>query len=191
MSIIYDALKKIEKAVSLDSKLDSKVLRGSDSQAQPPKIKPRLFLIYALVVCFGLFIGNSIFTFLTRSKGPFISKEPAILEDSSIRNAKPIPKESNLATPQEETRGIIHPKPLGVSSSEAKPATSNDIKEKPRVPLVLNGVFFSGDEGFALINNHIVREGEVVDGATVKRIKLNEVQLDLDGSTVRLSTNVR
>ena len=41
--------------------------------------------------------------------------------------------------------------------------------------LVLNGIFFSQEEGYALVNNHIVKVGDKVGGALVKRIDVNEV----------------
>lgn len=57
---------------------------------------------------------------------------------------------------------------------------------------MLNGVFFSENEGYALINNRIVKEGDALEGVTVKRIKLDEVELEAeDGSTIKLSTKVR
>ncbi len=160
--------------------MDSKV--AVDRENINPKSKLKVYLVYVLVVCFGLFIGNIIFGFLTHPK------------DLSIRVAKPSPIVNNpdITVHQEPSQGTP-PKPTEVPSLETNAATSTEIniKEKPRVSLVLNGVFFSEDEGYALINNQIVKVGDVVDGATVKRIDLNEVELETAGSTIKLSTQTK
>ncbi len=55
MSIIYDALKKAEKGIEGNSqdKIEKKEVRLPS--------KPRLYLLYVLVICLGLFMGNAIF----------------------------------------------------------------------------------------------------------------------------------
>lgn len=63
---------------------------------------------------------------------------------------------------------------------EAKPV------EKTPPALVLNGVFYSQDQAYALINNQIVKKGDVLDGAIVRRITLEAVELERDGLEIRL-----
>jgi hypothetical protein len=53
---------------------------------------------------------------------------------------------------------------------------------------ILNGIFFSDNDGYALVNNQIVREGDLVDTATVKTITANSVELDNAGKIITLST---
>ncbi|MDP2831372.1 MAG: hypothetical protein Q8O02_03905, partial [Candidatus Omnitrophota bacterium] len=53
---------------------------------------------------------------------------------------------------------------------------------------VLNGIFFSDEDGYALVNNQIVRENDYVDGAKVGLITVNTVKLDNAGQTITLST---
>ena len=49
MSIIYDALKKVEASGADDTK--TKIDKGFKS-------KPKIYLVYALVICLGFFITN-------------------------------------------------------------------------------------------------------------------------------------
>lgn len=53
---------------------------------------------------------------------------------------------------------------------------------------VLNGIFFSDNDGYALVNNQIVRENDSVDAATVIRITPDTVELDSNGKFISLST---
>ncbi len=156
MSIIYDALKKIEKSNILRASVDKK---GTES-----KNRLKIYLIYFLVACSGIFIGNIFFNFLSAPKG--IVTQPA---GSSVKEALPQPPEEL---------------PL-----EIAPTVSVDPARKLRELLVLNGIFSSQDEGYALINNQIVKEGDLIEGAKVLRIGLNEVELEFQGSPIKLSTN--
>lgn len=174
MSIIYDALKKAEKAINQVSKVQV------DTTDKHPKSNFKLYLLYVLVVCLGLFIGNIIFDFLANSK------------KSLAGHIKPLPiAKKPEGTSRQEPLKETPPKPSEAPSLGATPAISFEIKKKPQESFVLNGVFFSQDEGYALINNRIVKEGDVVGGATVMRINLNEVELKTLDSTIKLSTQVR
>ena len=53
---------------------------------------------------------------------------------------------------------------------------------------VLNGIFFSDNDSYALINNQIVRENDYVDAAKVSSITANTVELDNAGTTITLTT---
>nr|MBC8436521.1 hypothetical protein [Candidatus Omnitrophota bacterium] len=63
--------------------------------------------------------------------------------------------------------------------------------ETPALPasLVLNGIFFSQDEGYyALVNNKIVKVGDDIDGAKVRHIDFDNVELESEaGLLVKLS----
>jgi hypothetical protein len=147
MSIIYDALKKVEasKQIELETKPDKR-----------PKSLPKIYLIYVLVMCAGIILAGVVFKGLSKSVS---TSNPLILEENMSRGTSPS------------------------ISVENKPA----IPTEPQPTFVLNGVFFSGEEGYALINNRIVRKGDKIDGATVVGIALNEVELEAEGSVIRLS----
>jgi hypothetical protein len=130
----------------------------------PPKpIKPKSFLLYILILLAGLFLGNSIFELL-RYK---------------IQAAAQLPqKESSSIQP-----------PVNSPLSPALPVEPPQ-KSKPETPsFILNGIFFSDNDGYALINNQIVRENDYVAGAKVGLITTNIVELDNAGQTITLSTN--
>jgi len=70
----------------------------------------------------------------------------------------------------------------------AAPALPPEEQPKPEKKFVLNGIFFSDDNGYALVNNQIVKENDSVDGAKVEKITVDTVELNNEGSIVTLST---
>lgn len=165
MSIIYEALKKAEKGINFNSKTTP------DTKDKHSKFQYQIYLLYVLVAGIGLLIGNIIFGFLTRAKNP------------SAKQAITVPKEAAK---------ITQPKPIAAAAPQTTLASAVNIKSKPRVSFSLNGVFFSDNEGYALVNNRIVKEGDLVEGLAVRRITLDGVELQgHDGSTIKLSTNTR
>jgi len=155
MSIIYDALKKIQKSNVVDSNyiMDRK----------EKKYKYKVYFFYTAIVCIGLFIGYIFFSFLSR---------PGY---SAMKQAVKTSVKDNNSLSVEET-------PLG-----NVPVVSAAPEKKPHDPWVLNGIFFSQDEGYALINNQIVKEGDLIAGGKVKRITLDEVGLVYDGREITLT----
>ena len=80
------------------------------------------------------------------------------------------------------------PKPPPLQQPKLPPAVENiEVPAKPT--LILNGVFSSGEESYALINNQIVKLGDKISGAVIKKIAPEEVLLDSDGSEIKLTTN--
>jgi hypothetical protein len=162
LSIIYDALKKAEKNVNTEPKAKTKP-------------KPKLYLIYILAVCFGLFIASLVFSYLTSSKKQSLAGTKKIS----------IAKKTNLGFP-------VKPSPPTPSNPKPAPsvkivqASSGNIRKEHQGQFVLNGIFFSGNEGYALVNNNIVKENDTVEGATVRKITLDEVELDYEGKAVKL-----
>ncbi len=161
MSIIYDALKKAEKAIHENLKV-SVSLKPKD----PNTPKHKFVALYILIIILGLGIGNVVFTFLGRYK---------------ITPAKEnLPRISAQPKKQLET-----PKPIETAPTPTPPPPV--VSNKPQEAFVLNGIFFSRNEGYALINNHIVRMGDTVDGALVLKITADEVELNSGGATVTLT----
>lgn len=158
MSIIYDALKKVENSANNNPD-------GGKNPDNRLKHNLKLYLLYALVVCIGIVIANLFFNYVSRSnklaKG---SQKPA---------ARLITKIKPLSTP---------------SSSVSKQTTQAPSAPKGASDknYVINGIFFSDGESYALINNIIVKQGDTVDGALVKRIEPNEVELDTGGKPIIL-----
>jgi hypothetical protein len=70
----------------------------------------------------------------------------------------------------------------------SNPFSASSQKKVAPDELSLNGVFFSQDEGFAIINGEVVSEGETVGKAKVVRIGFDEVELENEGKTIKLSS---
>jgi len=158
MSIIYDALKKVEEANTAGAKPEAA------KQKKHPEHKVKSYFLYALIVCLGFFIGNLVFGFLS---------SPAAPKSLSIAK-KRYPAKTGIK---------VKPAPLPFIMPPAA-----EVKKEQQGSWVLSGIFFSENEGYALINNQIAKEGDVIDGATVKRINLDGVDLESAGSTVKLSS---
>jgi hypothetical protein len=161
MSIIHEALKKAEKGIHAG--IEQKPQLTNQQKNAKPKIK--LYILYALVACVGLLVGNSVFSFLSSPKHPQVAKANVLPEPLS--------------------------KPAEVSSSQPVLKEVNTLKDKPQLVFTLNGVFFSEGEGYALINNKIVKIGDEVGGAIVKKIDLDAVELETSGTTTKLYTQAR
>ena len=166
MSIIYDALKKVETSQTDDSK--TKIDKGFKS-------KLKIYLLYASMICLGLFIANIFY-------GRLLPKPSLNTTDIVTSGQPPADKKQTVSSSQPSTE----PDALQTSASvETKIETQ---KENPP-SFTLNGVFFSGAEGYALINNRIVKKGDKIDGATVVQVLLDEVDLDFGGSIIKLSNS--
>lgn len=154
MSIIYDALKKVEQSTkSANGKNITSEITKDDKKQHPKK-----YLLYGTVVLFGVFAASLFF---------------------SLFSKKPIPQELPPPAPASS------PAPIAVT---APPALEQEAKNPEQVFFALNGIFFSEDEGYALINNRIVKVGDEIQGATVVRITSDEVELKEADTSRILST---
>jgi len=158
MSIIYEALKKTEKIIHTDLKFPL------DSKPQKSKPKVKIIALYVLMIFLGLVVGNLVIGLLNHPAQTKVVKNPPV-------PSVPLLKEKAQIDKKVET------------VSETPPV----VKDEPGKPFVLNGIFFSGDEGYALINNQIVKMGDTVDGARVSRITADEVELKSSGNTIKLN----
>ncbi|MDD5465315.1 MAG: hypothetical protein PHP73_03120 [Candidatus Omnitrophica bacterium] len=123
---------------------------------------PRILLAYILILLTGIFLSSFIFSLLGRKiKTAQVAKKTAI--------------------PVQQPALVLPPPP-------EEPALVKEEKNVPETAFVLNGIFFSDNDGYALINNQIVRENDSVDGARVTRITANTVELNNQEKPVTLST---
>jgi len=123
------------------------------------KIKAKPFLLYILILLIGIFLSNFIFSLLGHKAK--IAQTP------------------EKTTPQQ---------PLALPIFPPQPMLPQEEHKTPPGTFVLNGIFFSNDDSYALINNQIVRENESVDGAKVVAITENTVELDNQGKSITLSS---
>ena len=159
MSIIYDALKKVETSQTDDSK--TKIDKGFKS-------KLKIYLLYASMICLGLFIANIFY-------GRLLPKPSLNTTDIVTGGQPPADKKQTVSSSQPST----------------EPAALQETQKESPPSFTLNGVFFSGTEGYALINNQIIKKGDKIDGATVVQVLLDEVDLDFGGSIIKLSNSAK
>lgn len=150
MSIIYDALKKVE--ITLDKKPAIKA---------PKPDKNKVYLLYALVAAVGIISASIAINFFSPGstkpiQAPIEAPVPAAAKETALPAAAPEPA----------------PAPKGHTAA----------------PLVVNGIFFSQDKGYALINNRIVEEGDMVEGNKITRINAETIELkDSQGQVTEIS----
>ncbi|MDD5477007.1 MAG: hypothetical protein PHG87_02195 [Candidatus Omnitrophica bacterium] len=126
------------------------------------KSGPRPFLLYILILLLGISLSSFIFSLLgDKIKTAQAPNKTAIALQQPVVLA-PLPEEPALAKKEE--------------------------KNIPEAAFVLNGIFFSDNDGYALINNQIVRENDSVDGAKVMKIAANTVELNNQEKLITLST---
>jgi len=140
--------------------------KAAKEKLLPPKpFAPKPFLLYILILLIGLLLGNLIFTLLRHK-----------LQGNSLVSTVQNQEIQTMPTPNPPLFPVL----LSPPAEEKKPIETN---------FVLNGIFFSDNGGYALINNQIVRENDFVDGAKVGLITANRVQLDNAGQTITLTTS--
>ena len=174
MSIIYDALKKVEKSSNQE------IITQVNKERTGTKLTS--YLGYVLFACVGLFIANLLFGMLSQNK-----PAPAVTPKPQSENIQALPlKEAASGSTVNTQKSVAAP---------AKTATAAvvEVKKEPMIPhLSLNGVFYSKNEGYALINNRVVKQGDTIEGVKVKRVNLDNVELETSsGIKFKLSTQNR
>jgi len=183
MSIINDALKKVE--ISLGSDYAEATVKKTHPLAEQ---KANKYLIYVLIFVFGLFLENTFFLYFFH---PQVDVPRALLPLAQANNIQ-LSAEKLLSEPKEKLP-VQSPPAIEITALDAPSSLSAAaaVKEEPPedTALVLNGIFFSQKDGYyALINNKIVKEGDDIEGSIVKRIELNDVELESPaGKLVKLS----
>lgn len=126
---------------------------------------PSPLLIYILILLAGILVSKFIFSLLSQ------------------------PQRHNLAYNKNQNQ----PKTTQAPSASVTLPVAQEAPLENNTPtkqnFVLNGIFFSNNDGYALVNNQIVRENDLVDSAKVVKITTNTVELDSGGKIINLSTN--
>ncbi len=134
---------------------------AKDNPLPAKPLGPKPYILYILILLAGLALGNFMFNLLSYK---------IQATQTPKKNAFTVIPATNL------------PAPTALPSPPAK-------ETKPiETSFVLNGIFFSDEDGYALVNNQIVRENDYVDGAKVGSITANTVKLDNAGQTITLTT---
>lgn len=125
-----------------------------------PGLKPYLF--YLLIFLVGLFLSSLIFSLIKRKV-----EKPVITEPSKT-----------TLIPEKQPQ-----------INQALPAVMPEEQNKPEKKFILNGIFFSDNKGYAIVNNQIVKEKDSIEGVNVEKITANTVELNNEGKIVSLFTN--
>jgi hypothetical protein len=160
MSIIHEALKKVEAANNPQVKA---------KPAGKNRANLKIYLLYLIVAGLGFLSANLIFSFFAK---PLHKAYPAAKQVIVNRANKPI-----------ELKPATQPPSPQPPSAAEEAARENEAPP----PLTLTGVFFSGEQGYALINNVIVKKGDKIAGATVVGITSEGVELKTSDSGIKLS----
>jgi len=174
MSIIYDALKKVETKID---KPGNNPLQFKMHKEAKPKPKFYAYLIYVLVLCGGFFAAFLLFKFIF-PEGQLTAKtatQPAAVAPLKI-SPKIAPENVAPESPQE-----IPP------SSKDNLLLPPETQERITPLFIVSGVFFSENQGYAIINDRVVKQGAVIEGAMVERINADGVQLKYEGVAIELS----
>ncbi|MFA4842324.1 MAG: hypothetical protein WC658_00610 [Candidatus Omnitrophota bacterium] len=155
MSIIYEALKKVENLNAIKKPLDSPRLA---------RHKTKTHLLFILIVASGFLAASILFNLLSHT-----------------------PEKKIVAVPQVPPAILIPAAQEPLPAGQEPAVVERPKEEPPAAKFILNGIFFSQNEGYALINNQIVKSGDNVAGASVKRVDPNEVELESAGKVITLS----
>lgn len=162
MSIIYDALKKLENS-------------SSTAPVETPQRKssPLLsILLYVLLAGAGAGCAYLLFNYLLPAVMP---EKLATVVTAAHRGA---------SAPVAQTASSVTAETTPPAPTPATPPK----RAAPAVTPEFNGVFFADNVGCALLNNKICRVGDTVDGARVLEISPEGVVLEIDGKTVTLKS---
>ena len=175
MSIIQDALKKVQKKeekstfpsvekLDFDRAFGGQIkLKNIEVPAQKtPKVYLLLLLISVLILALTIFVLIDIERQNTKKYIPGYAKQEAPSKQEVVHKPLP-PKES--------------PAPAMISGYAPFSSTSVFLKtEAKNVPkFLLNGVMYLEGGPQAIVNNAVVKEGDVVEGARVVKINRNDV----------------
>ena len=164
MSIIYDALKKVQPKTS--------GIKKESVGAQP--IKPKLIrLVPAIYILIAVVVLASVMVKL------FLHKQS--------KEAAPI-----LAAGNKASVVAIADKPPSIAQRlppEAGSSPSEDLSTvtKKLPPLSVSGIFLSQGKYSALINNKEVGVGDSIRGVQIDRIDFDGVQISFEGSSWKLN----
>ncbi|MCX5701542.1 MAG: hypothetical protein NTW64_00970 [Candidatus Omnitrophica bacterium] len=137
----------------------------------------KAYLLYASALCLGLFVANMFFNFITKSTKRNIENLAAKTTQKYSRKIEIAPTlQADMAMPTEISKISEPQAPL------KKPAQYQSS-------LIVNGIFLSqGKQRYALINNHIVKEGDTIEGLKVIRITLEGLELESpEGPIIKLA----
>lgn len=140
--------------------------------AAPPAAKKntgKRYVFYGAVLVLAVVVETGLFNLVSRSGAPKSAQVEPV-------TALPIPAQQLMPS-----SAPVPPPP---------PPSAPPLEKKTTPKLALNGIFFSEDKGYyALINNRIVKKGDIIEGAQVSRIDLDKVEIVSEGQLITLKND--
>ena len=155
---------------TLDKSLENTEKTPGRALAKKPRPPRLIYPIFILTAIAGIFIAK----FVLDTLAPKAKKEtPPALKASlpgpaPVKTVKPLPEAEKL--PQAPLPPVLVQ------------------KKNPPPAFTLSGIFYDDKLPCALIDNKIVKEGDVISGAKVIRIMPNGVKLEFEGEAFELTT---
>ncbi|MCE5185496.1 MAG: hypothetical protein LLF76_05165 [Planctomycetaceae bacterium] len=159
------------KSASMVTQLKKAAGRGSSLD---PRQKKMAIMVGALAIVFAtvLFIslGGTGQSQVPTSKKESQIEPPAVKADvkSAWKTPEPLP---------ETMRDPMKPAPVAALKTETTGANPTAQME-----MTVKGIVFSQTKPTALINNEIVKEGQVINGVTIVKIDRNQVEFESNGN---------
>lgn len=196
MSIIHDALKKVQKNLSsrADKKSPDTSIKPNESSAylyatppveilsetilSNPKPKPILGKIikFTLILMIALaIIGGSIYYFYLQFNDNLPSAPKSAVK--SIRQLIP-----QKTLPDLNIKKMKELRPLAqIIIKQAKTSLPNAAPPPEPITLKIHGIMSNASGNLALINNQVYQEGDKIDGITIIKINLNSIKISANG----------
>lgn len=160
MSIIYDALKKVENSKLKDFEPKKKTLAAK-------KIKPS-YIFYALIVIIGFFTAKTVFRISALKQEK--SSIPALSQEA--KGARPLP-------------GGMAKAPLPSALPQVEDNSSITLPFRPR----LEGILYDHSGSYAIVNKKILRPGDTIRDLKLLRIFPDRIELESSkGEKINLTT---
>ena len=146
---------------------------------QPVEFRPPFFLKKKRSINWGpLFVMSVLILIVSPILAP-IFRNPYRNEALPSRLPEPAIKESHMKAQ------------FAVEETPITPAAAPVAAVTPVLPnLCLNGLVYSGNDSYCLINGKVVKIGETVSGATLTRVTADEAELDYHGQKIILPANI-
>ncbi|MFH1202296.1 MAG: general secretion pathway protein GspB [Candidatus Omnitrophota bacterium] len=177
MSIIYDALKKIQGEVSPNIKPGDPQKEKTEDKKPKARIKFNPFLILVILV---LSTGSLVY-FNPNLKE--LVKQTGLVDKIASKFENPVQSKTNASTTAKPSSFS-----KSITASLTKMIKSNNAVANSKFPpLVLQGVFSSETDSWAVIDDQVLKKGNKIQDAEIVEIFPHEVILLFKGESFSLS----
>jgi len=169
MSIIYEALKKVESSPANNTNKAFRLPDASNSSLrQSKKINLTFYALIVGCVILTVFIALSAYFSNRNSQSEAVKNYLAKKEIEKTKNETPQPLTASIT----ETKAGVN------TQNSVNPATSNPSSNKPDFPVYsLQGIVYDENSPFAIINGKTLRKSEAIDDFIVTDIAPTTVTL--------------